>query len=225
MRCFRLPHAGLVLEEAGRSLFIDAGDFTDEHELATAIGAAGPIAAIVITHEHGDHWTLPNVAALRSAAPDAPICTTAATAAALAAAGIEHVTVMSEGDLVQAGPFALEFYGRRHEVLHSSIPVIDNLGVRVNGTLAWGGDSLARPPFAAEVLGVPIGSPWSNIAQVMDFVLAAAPRRAYLTHDGMLSARGRGLFTARVRWCLEQVGGELIEFPSLSPDPAARFDL
>lgn len=225
MQSFRLSHAGAVLEAEGASLFLDPGNFSSEQELATALASAAPIAGLVITHEHADHWTPETVDAVRAAAPDAPIFTTQATGEALAAAGIHNLHTVREGDTPQAGPFALEFYGGRHEVLHSSIPTIDNIGVRVNGVFAYGGDSLTRPPFLADVLGVPIGSPWSNIAQVMDFVLNAAPRRAYLTHDGMLSQKGLGLFRARVEWCLEQVGGELITLPRLDDDPAARLDL
>ena len=225
MQCFRLSHAGVVLELDGASLLIDPGNFSSEQELATALSSAAPVAALVITHEHADHWTPEAVSAVRGAAPHAPIFTTQATADALAAAGIHSVTVVNEPDEHQAGPFSLSFYGGRHEVLHSSIPTIDNIGVRVNDVFAYGGDDLTRPPFLADVLGVPIGSPWSNIAQVMDFVLTASPRRAYLTHDGMLSPKGLGLFRARVEWCLAQVGGELIELPRLDHDPAARLDL
>lgn len=226
MHCFRLSHAGLVLEAEGHSLIIDAGDFSNTEELDTAIASAAPIAGLIITHEHSDHWTPAHVARIREASPDAPIYTTAATAAALAAAGIDTcVFAPHEGDRVSLGPFALEFFGRRHEVLHSSIPVIDNIGVRVNDTLAWGGDSLCRAPFTADLLGVPIGSPWSNIAQVMDFVLTSAPRRAFLTHDGMLSERGLGLFTQRVQWCLDQYGGELVTLPRLDDGATARFEV
>ncbi len=226
MQCFRLSHAGFVIEADRSALVIDPGNFSDEHELAAALDSASPVAALVITHEHADHWTAENVTAVRRAAPDAPIFTTAPTAAALAAAGIaEGVRAVREGDTAEAGPFSLEFYGRRHELLHSSIPVVDNVGVRVNRVFAYGGDSLMRPPFTADVLGVPIGSPWSSLSQVMDFVIDAAPRRAYLTHDGMLSAKGLGLFAQRVRWCLEQVGGELVTPPRLDRDSRARLAL
>lgn len=230
MRCFRLTHAGLVIEleegEARSSLFIDPGMFSDADEIARAIDSAAPVAAVVITHEHPDHWNTENITAIRAASPNAPIFTTQATASALADAGIStDVQVVCEGDRMSVGPFVLDFYGRYHEVLHSSIPVIENIGVQVNGTLAWGGDCLTRPPFVAEVLGVPIGSPWSNIAQVMDFVLTAAPGRVFLTHDAMLSARGHGAFTTRVQWCLEQFGGELLTIPHLDEDLAARLDL
>lgn len=225
MHCFRLSHAGVVLEQDGVSLFVDPGNFSSTDELATAIRSAAPISGLVITHEHADHWTPEHVAAVRAAASDAPIFTTEATAAALESAGIHNVVTVREGDEHRVGPFALEFYGGRHEVLHASIPLIDNVGVRVNGAFAFGGDSLTRPPFAADLLGVPIGSPWSNISQVMDFVLNSAPKRAYLTHDGMLSTRGLGLFTERVNACLKQVGGELVALPRLDADSAARAEI
>lgn len=226
MQCFRLSHAGVVLELDGAALLIDPGNFSEGAEFTSALASAAPPAALVITHEHPDHWTPANVSAVRQVAPEAPILTTAATAAALEAAGIsDRVTVVREGDRVDAGPFRLEFYGGRHELLHASLPVVDNVGVRVNSTFAYGGDSLMRPPFPADVLGVPIGSPWSNLSQVMNFVIDAQPRRAYLTHDGMLSPAGRNMYTQRVQWCLDQVGGELIALPRIDEDPAARLDL
>lgn len=225
MRCFRLSHAALVLEHDGASLILDPGNFSSREELEAALTSASPVAGIVITHEHADHWTPEHVRTILEVSKIAQVYTTAATAAALEAAGIPGATAVREGEHHAAGPFTLEFYGRRHEVLHASIPVIENIGVRVNGKVAWGGDSLTRPPFEADVLGVPIGSPWSNIAQVMDFVLNAAPKRAFLTHDGMLSARGLELYADRVRACLNQYGGELLEIPRLDEDPTARLNL
>lgn len=225
MECFRLSHAGVVVEERGASLFIDPGSFSDAAELERAIGAAAPIAGLVITHEHADHWTPENVAAIRAAAPGCPVVTTAATADALNRAGFPAVETVVEDDTREIGPFRLEFYGGRHEVLHASIPVIDNVGVRVNERLAYGGDSLLRPPFRLELQGVPIGSPWSNIAQVMDFVLNCRAPRVYLTHDGMLSPAGLRLFEARVRECLAATGGELVTLPRLDDEPAARLSL
>ncbi|NLB46167.1 MAG: MBL fold metallo-hydrolase [Microbacteriaceae bacterium] len=226
MRCFRLSHAGLVVELDGSSLFIDPGNFSSTEELAAALSTAAPIAAIVITHEHADHWTPEHISALRAASPEAPIFTTEVTARSLAEAGItDRVHTVAETDHHTAGPFVLDFYGRRHEMIHSSIPVIENVGVQVNGTLAWGGDCLTRAPFVADVLGVPIGSPWSNVAQVMDFVLVNAPKRVYLTHDGMLSAKGLGFFRQRVEAALGPSGGVVLDVPHVGTDPAARCEL
>lgn len=225
MQGFRLTHAGLVLEHEGASLFIDPGNFSTDDEMREALATAAPPVGVVITHEHPDHWTSEHVGAILSANPDAKVFTTAATVAALSEAGVKGAVAVREGDKISVGPFNLEFYGRRHEVLHSSIAVIENVGVRVNETLAWGGDSLTRAPFDAEVLGVPIGSPWSNIAQVMDFVLACAPKRVFLTHDGMLSERGLELYSQRVQACLAQYGGELLTLPHSGAMPDARLSL
>jgi len=225
MRSFRLSHAGVVVEDADASLLIDPGSFSSTEEIERALAAAAPPAALVITHEHGDHWTAEHVRTIRRRTPELPIFTTAATAEALRVEGIPgQVTVVHGGDRHSAGPFSLDFYGKDHAVLHSSIPVIENVGVIVNCTLAFGGDALVPPPQRAELLGIPIGSPWSNIGEVMDFVLAAAPKRAYVTHDEMLSAAGRRMYSQRVEWCLAQSGGELIELPRLDADTAARYE-
>lgn len=227
MHCFRLSHAGIVVEHDGRSLVIDPGDYSDERELSAALAAADPIVAIVITHEHVDHWTPENVALLRAAAPEAPIYTTAATAEGLAEAGIVvDVVVAGEGDRVQAGPFVLEFTGRRHAVPHMNTAVFDNIGVRVNGVLSWGGDSLSRSPLPVDTLGVPVlAAPWGSVSQLTDFVLESAPRRAFVTHDGLLSDRGVQNVRNRVQWCLDQLGGEFVVLPHIADDPRARFDL
>lgn len=226
MQCSRLSHAGLILEEGASALVIDVGDFTSEQELHAALKSTREIAALVITHEHADHWAAQHVHSIRTHSPSAPIFTTAATARALADHGIaEEVQVVSEGDQVQVADFNLHFYGHQHEQLHSSIAIIDNIGVRVNDLLAWGGDSLVRAPFSSDVLGVPIGSPWSTIAQVMDFVLDCTPRRAFLTHDGMLSEKGKALFTSRVQWCLEQYGGELLTLPHILRDKGTKASI
>ena len=227
MQCFRLAHAGLVIEESQASLFIDPGNFSADQDIAAALESTPPPAAIVITHEHADHWDAKHIRAILDAAPQAMVHTTAATSAALVQAGIDapRISVVREGDRITTGPFTLDVYGRRHEMLHSSIPIIDNIGVRVNEILAWGGDSLTRAPLDTPVLGVPIGSPWSTVAQVMDFVLNSAAPRVFLTHDGMLSERGLALYTDRVRGCLAAYGGELLTFPRLDEDRTARCSI
>ena len=44
----------------------------------------------------------------------------------------------------------------------------------------------------------------------MDFVLAVAPRRAFATHDMTLSRVGLDMGRARLRWAVEQGGGEFV---------------
>lgn len=225
MRCFTLSHAGVVLEHQGASLFIDVGTFTSPDELAAALFHSPPPVGLVVTHEHPDHWLAEHLADIQARSPECPVFTTASAAKALRAAGIPNVQANRPGEVVSLGPFNLEFYGGAHQAIHSTIPAVDNLGVLVNDTFAYGGDSLTLPPLEPDVLGVPIGSPWATLGDVLDFVLSARPRRAYLTHDGLLSTVGRDFYSNHVSRALGTYGGELLDTPVPRDGAVFRLDV
>jgi hypothetical protein len=54
----------------------------------------------------------------------------------------------------------------------------------------------------------------------MDFVLAVAPERAFATHDMTLSVIGKDMGRARLKWAVEQGGGEFLVL-----DPSEAVDL
>ena len=78
--------------------------------------------AIVITHEHADHWTPEQLTRILDRNPDARILGPAGVAAAAADITVETV---AGGDTVEVGPFTLAFFGEKHAVIHSSIPVVE----------------------------------------------------------------------------------------------------
>ena len=199
MKLTKLEHAALVLEASGQKLFIDPGSFT------TALTETANAAAIVITHEHPDHWTPEQLGRVIAMNPGVPIYGPAGVAAA---AGDIAVNVVADGDTVQAGPFTLRFFGEKHAVIHSSIPVIDNVGVLVNDELFYPGDAFTVPEgLAVKTLAVPAGAPWLKIGEVMDYVLAVKPLRSFPTHEMGLSRGGKDLANARIRTVTEQNGG------------------
>jgi L-ascorbate metabolism protein UlaG (beta-lactamase superfamily) len=199
MRLTKLEHASLILEDSGKKLFLDPGSYT------TPITEAAQTVAIVITHEHADHWTPEQIDRILGKNPDARIFGPAGVAAA---AGALPVEVVQAGDIVEVGPFRLEFFGQRHAVIHESIPVVDNVGVLVNGTVYYGGDSYTVPDVEVDVHAVPAGAPWLKIGDVMDYVLAVKPRRSFPTHEMTLSKAGKDMSNARIKWATEQNGGE-----------------
>ena len=139
---------------------------------------------------------------------------------AAAASGFPVETVAA-GDEVEVGPFRLRFFGGRHAQIHPSIPIIDNLGVLVNDALYYGGDSFVVPEgVTVDVLAAPANAPWMKIGEVMDYVIAVAPRRAFPTHEMLLSRAGKDLSNARLRWAAEQGGGEYLP---LEPGDAIDF--
>lgn len=212
MKLTKMEHAALTLEVSGRRLFIDPGSFT------TALTDTANTAAVVITHEHADHWTPEQLDRILAMNPDVPIYGPAGVAAA--ATGY-NVTVVGDGDTAEAGPFRLRFFGARHAVIHESIPVVDNVGVLVNDELYYAGDAFTVPEGAqVGTLAVPAGAPWMKIAEAMDYVLAVKPLRSFTTHEMLLSRAGKDLSNARIRSVTERGGGEF--FPL---EPHESLDL
>lgn len=202
MRVTKHEHACLRLEYEGRTLIIDPGAFTlPLHDLRKVV-------AVVLTHEHPDHWTPEHLGRLHDAFPDAVIHGPAGVAAA--AAGFE-VVVVSPGDTVEIAPFTLRFFGGTHNVIHESLPAVDNVGVLVNGDFYYPGDSYAVPEGVdVKLLAAPIGAPWLKIGEAMDFVLAVAPERAFGTHEMTLSRVGLDMHRQRLTWATAQGGGEFL---------------
>jgi len=192
-------HACLVIEHEGATLVIDPGSFT-------APFAVENLVAIVVTHEHADHVTPEHLDRLLTEAP-VPLFAPAGVAAA-------HPTypwqIVTAGEERAVGPFTLGFSGGQHAVIHRSIPVIDNVGVFVNGRLYYPGDSFTVPSTPVEVLAVPASAPWLKIGEVMDYVDAVRPARSFPTHERVNSDAGNAMANARIRLVTEQHGGTFV---------------
>ncbi|MFS0867253.1 MBL fold metallo-hydrolase [Microbacterium sp. 179-B 1A2 NHS] len=209
MRVTKHEHACLRLESEGKTLLIDPGSFT------LPLADLSDLVAVVLTHEHPDHWTPKHLDQILTDAPGTPILGPAGVAAA---ASDYDVTVVAPGETVTIGPFTMSFFGGTHSVIHESVPVIDNVGVLVGDGFYYPGDSYAVPEgVEVRLLAAPIGAPWLKIGDAMDFVLAVAPRRAFGTHDMTLSRAGLTMHRSRLEWAAEQGGGE---FLALEPGEA-----
>jgi L-ascorbate metabolism protein UlaG (beta-lactamase superfamily) len=210
----KLEHSALLIVHDAETLIIDPGSFT--RPVDTDAGAV----AVVITHEHADHWTPEQLERIRTASPHVRVFGPAGVVAAAAAAGIAVETVAA-GDTVAFGSYTLRFFGGAHAVIHRSIPVVDNVGVLVNGRFYYAGDSFAAPEgVQVEVLAVPAAAPWMKIAEAMDYVEAVAPAQSFATHEMQLSEAGKALSNARIAWSTEQAGGR---FTALAPGDTLEF--
>jgi L-ascorbate metabolism protein UlaG (beta-lactamase superfamily) len=203
----KLEHACLVVEEAGARLVIDPGAFTRPVE-------ATDVVAVVVTHEHPDHGTAEQVAGILDRNPGIPVFGPAGVAAALAE--VVAVDVVTEGEARTVGPFALTFHGTRHQLIHSSVPVVDNTGVFVNGLLFHPGDAYIDPGVPVEVFATPVGAPWLKIGELMDHLAAVAPRRVVPIHEATLSDIGLAGHTDRIRQVVEPAGEVVVLAPGES---------
>ena len=200
MRITKLEHAAFVVEEGRHTLVVDPGSLT------TPITGVHGLEAVVVTHEHPDHWTPAQLQRLIEANPSARIFGPAGFAAAAADFAVETV---APGDVVDVGALHLQFFGGQHAMIHPSIPVIDNVGVLINDRVYTPGDSFAVPDgVAVDTLAAPASAPWMKVAEVMDYITEVAPQRVFPTHDGLLSAAGLIVTNTRLSDVTRTAGGE-----------------
>ena len=201
MKVTKYEHAALLIEKDGHRLVIDPGTFL------ASMGSPTDVVTVVITHEHGDHWTAERLDQLIAANPGIRIL--APQGVADAAVGYP-VEVVHGGDRVTIEPFDLRFFGEKHAQIHSSMPPVDNVGVLVDDALYYGGDSYTLPGVPVDTLAVPIGAPWLKIGEAIDYALAVAPKRAFPTHDGTLSQPGKEIGGAHMKRLLATIGADYV---------------
>lgn len=198
MKITKFAHACLKLENKSRVIWIDPGNFSSDFIAETS-------EAVVITHLHDDHCHRPNIEALLKLNPSTKIFSTQEVADKLD--GIE-VEVVQHGDSYELEGFTLEFFGDQHQEIHRSIPLVQNTAVMVNRKLYYPGDSYTVPEYKPEVIAVPASAPWLKIADVMDFLEAVRPAKAFPTHNALLSEIGHQLQNSRIQQVVEETGGE-----------------
>jgi L-ascorbate metabolism protein UlaG (beta-lactamase superfamily) len=199
MKITKRGHACLELEHDGKKALIDPGFYTED------ASRLKDVVALVITHSHDDHCFENQVAGIAKSNPGIKIFGTSEVAAKLS--GFD-VTTVYHGDFYQEQGFSFEFFGDMHQVIHESIPLIQNTGVMVNSRLYYPGDSYTTPDQPVEILACPTSAPWLKIGDVMDFVAAVKPKQSFATHNALLSDLGHDLNNGRVKLVTEQFGGK-----------------
>lgn len=199
MRVTKFEHACVRVAVGARALTIDPGGFTGPE-------AVDGVDAILITHEHFDHYAIEHLQAT-----DAPIFTIAAVAEQIDAddpAVRERVTVVSPGETVEVAGMEVSVVGEMHAVIHPDIPVLFNSGyiVRADGTLYHPGDSFTLPDQQVDVLCAPVSAPWLKIAETIDFARAVKAPTTIAIHETLASDVGLTMIDARLSEMLEPYG-------------------
>jgi L-ascorbate metabolism protein UlaG (beta-lactamase superfamily) len=186
MELTKFGHACVRLQDGDRRLVIDPGGFTDPH-------AIDGTSAVLVTHEHADHFAEDVLRAAAGADPALEIWTNASVARKLDGHGGlgGRVHVVAEGDTFTAGGFEIQVHGTWHAVIHPEIPRINNVGFLVEGAVFHPGDALTVPESAdVDTLLLPAHAPWSKTSELIDYVREVKPERAYAIHDGLLNDSG-----------------------------------
>ncbi|MCV2491208.1 MBL fold metallo-hydrolase [Geodermatophilus sp. YIM 151500] len=197
-------HACVTLGKDERRLVVDPGAFTNPAALSGA-------DAVLVTHEHPDHFEPERLRKALDADPALEVWTNRSVAERLEGLG-NRVHVVGHGDAVEIAGFDVHVHGELHAEIHPDIPRILNVGFLVDETVFHPGDALTVPDEPVATLLVPMHAPWSRTADVIDFVRAVQADQAYAVHDGLLNDTGLGV-----------VGGLLGERGPGTPTPFSRL--
>ena len=203
MRIIKFGHACVRVEYDGAAVVIDPGVFTE-------IGALDGADAVLITHEHADHYLPDNLRAT-----DAPVFTIDAVAAKIredAPEVAERVTVVLPGQEFEAG-LPVRAVGELHAVIHPEFPRFYNSGYVLTAgdeKVYHPGDALTGPDEEVDLLCVPVSAPWLKAAEAIDFARAVKAPRNLAIHDRIYSEAGLGIVDGHMNAFLPDAGQEYV---------------
>lgn len=185
MKITKREHACLDIELDGQRLIIDPSHY------AVSLTNFDGIAAVVVTHVHGDHYDKDKLAQILKANPEVKIITTqevvddfGGTAAEAAKADQKY----------SVGPFNLQFFGGQHEAILPNLPINQNWGVLINEQIYYPGDSLIDCPQPYKALGVPVMAPWLKFSEAADMVASSSAKLIFPMHNGFINPEGQSLY-------------------------------
>ena len=203
MRITKFGHACVRIEHDGHTLVIDPGMFTDPE----AIDGAD---AILITHQHYDHW---DADLLQQT--DAPIHTIAAVAEQIRGEApdvAERITVVSPGEQVDVG-LPVTVFGELHAVIHPEYRRVDNSGYLITAgdqTIFHPGDSLEVPEQKIDVLCAPASAPWMKVSEAIDFVRAVKAPVNLAIHDRIYTDDAHEIVERHMHHFLKPLGQQWV---------------
>lgn len=199
MKITKYEHSGLVIEKDGKVLVFDPVEFNEKLPEFTNV------AAVVITHKHGDHCQPAVIEKIMAANPGAELITSRQTTETL-----PNASAVVAGDTRDVAGFQLAFFGRDHAAIIPGQVPCDNIGIVVDGLMANPGDSFDLPATPVKVLFAPIASPWNKVAETIDFVKGARPEVVIPIHDAVLSDLGMTFNCNWLKSACAEIGAECI---------------
>ncbi len=238
MKIKKISHCCLVVEIGGKRILTDPGSFSTEQNVLTGIDA------VVITHEHGDHFHAESVQAIMKNNPVAMVIANSAVGKLLDGLGIAH-TVVDGGGKAMIGAAAVgestddaltvEGFDWKHEEIFEEMGMVQNTGylIGVPGGVATAsdagknffipGDAYCEPGVAVkiDVLALPVAGPWCRLPDALRYAIKVKPRAAFQIHDAMLKANAGSFAHQIMTNVLKEKAG--ITFTGMADGGEAKF--
>jgi L-ascorbate metabolism protein UlaG (beta-lactamase superfamily) len=189
MELTKYAHACVSLSKDDTRIVIDPGTFTTH--AAQVIEAAD---AVLITHEHFDHFDENLIAQALEARPALRVYGPASVVERWSARQ-GQVTAVAAGQTLDIAGFEVSVFGELHAAIHRNVPRVTNVGFLVDGSLYHPGDAYHVPEHPVETLLLPTSGPWTKVGEAADYIQAVASKRVVQIHEVLLSEIGQQSMT------------------------------
>ena len=226
-----------MVEHCGFRLVLDLGYGTlprllDPLDSSVADG----LHAVVITHEHGDHFHAESVQAIVKNNPAAVVIANSAVGKLLDGLGVAHTVVDGGGKTtIPAGSTAgdaltVEGFDWKHEEIFEEMGMVQNTGYLISAPATGAdagknffipGDAYCVPGKPVDVLALPIAGPWCRLPDALRYAIKVKPRAAFPIHDAMVVPATRGFVYQLAANILKEKGG--IAFNGIADGAEAEF--
>ena len=183
MKITKLGHCCLLIEINGVRFLTDPGNYT------TAQNEVKNIDVVVISHEHSDHLHMESLKIVLKNNPNAQIISNNSVGKILEKENISFIKV-ADGEKTEMKGVKISGHGLKHAPIFRDYEQVENTGYLFQEKLFYPGDAFYNPGIPVDILAFPIGGPWSNISQSLEYVLEVMPRIAFPVHDGNLIRHG-----------------------------------
>jgi len=186
MQLTKHAHACVSLVGDQGRIVIDPGALTPDADAAVAAAEA-----VLITHEHFDHFDEELIAKALEARPELRVYGPESVVGRWTQARRGQVTAVVAGEEYTIGGIDVAVFGDLHALIHRDMPQVANVGYLLDSRVYHPGDAYHVPAAPVETLLLPTSGPWTKVGEAADYVREVAPKQAFQIHELLLSELGQ----------------------------------